>query len=486
VNELWIDLDFGAKTSLYEQIYGYIRRNIMDGRLSVGERLPSTRLLASGLQVSRSTVESAYGQLVSEGYLQAKRGSGYYVCDIGPLYDLTSQRRGRADAVVQGQGRADASPGRQGRGDISQDLINFLPGQIDKDSFPYVTWRRVSREALLDLESDLVLSGSPQGEYAFREEIARYLDRARGVRCVPEQMIVGAGNEYLLQLLGQILGTDRRVAMESPTYLQAYETFRNIGYEVSVVPMDGDGMLVGQIPGKDSLAYVMPSHQFPVGCVMPLKRRAQLLAWAYAGQGRYIIEDDHDSEFRYKGKPIPSLHSMAEGERVIYLGTFSNSIMPSIRVSYMVLPQKLLAAYHERCGFYASTVSRIQQMAVCRFMENGCFERHLNKMRGIYKGKHDYLLQLLKGRRWVRRIYGDNAGLHIVVELKCGVGEAELIARAAGRGLRLQGMSDCYIAGQRKPDAGPVLLLGFGSLSEREMKEGVELLDEVVSGCGGI
>lgn len=478
MNELLIALDTNAKNALYEQIYEHIRHDILDGRLSCGERLPSARLLASNLQVSRSTVDAAYDQLVSEGYLQAKRGSGYYVCDIGSLYDFTDILH-RPDMF----GTIDHEPVASEKKDVAEPekmKYNFLPGQIDQNGFAYNAWRKCVKEAMLDLEMShhLLLAGHPQGEYELRREISAYLYRARGVRCMPEQMMIGAGNEYLLQILGQILGNACSVAMESPTYLQAYHTFCNIGYEVRAVPMDGDGMRVEEIPGEGvSLVYVMPSHQFPLGCVMPLKRRLQLLAWAEEKPGRYIIEDDHDSEFRYKGKPIPSLQGIAQSERVIYLGTFSNSIMPSIRISYMVLPMPLVSVYHRKCGFYASTVSRMQQMAVCRFMEDGFFERHLNKMRGVYKGKRDLLLHLLKGRKWVYRIYGDHAGLHLAVELNCKSSEKEVIERAASHGILVQGITGCYIAGQRKPDENPVLLLGFGNLTYEQITDGVEALD---------
>ncbi len=474
--ELLIDLDSNAGMALYEQIYEYIRHDIMDGRLSCGERLPSTRLLASSLQVSRSTVELSYEQLVSEGYLEARRGSGYYVCDIGGLYDLSRiSRRSPSASPFQAVSAAQAGEPIQ----PSEIRYNFSPGQVDHREFPYNAWRRAIKEALLELEQGLLAAGPPQGEYELRRVIASYLYGARGVRCIPEQIIIGAGNEYLLQLLSQILDGRRSIAMESPTYLQACHTFQNMGYEITAVSMDGDGMRVEQIPEEEiSLVYVMPSHQFPLGCVMPFRRRMQLLAWAERHPYRYIIEDDHDSEFRYKGKPIPSLHSMAHQDRVIYLGTFSNSIMPSIRISYMVLPPQLMEAYHRTCGFYASTVSRIQQTAVCRFMQSGSFERHLNKMRGVYKRKHDILMQLLKGKEWVRRIYGNRAGLHIAVELNCSASEEEIIERARRHGLAVQGMSECYI--REKPVQNPVLLLGFGSLSEKEIREGAAVLEQCI------
>lgn len=478
MNELLIDLDPGADRALYEQIYESIRRDMIDGRFSRGERLPSSRQLAASLQVSRSTVDAAYAQLVSEGYLRAKQGSGYYVCDIRGLYHLTravhkgdTEKKHRLKYQMESRTGGYCAEGFK---------YNFLPGQIDSSGFAYNAWRKASKEALLELEAkgSLLSAGHPQGESRLRSAIASYLYRARGVCCGPEQIIIGAGNEYLLQLLGQILGGPRLVAMESPTYLQAYHTFCNIGYQVAVVPMDLDGMRVEDIPAHGvSLAYVMPSHQFPLGCVMPLERRMQLLAWAEGKEDCYIIEDDHDSEFRYKGRPIPSLQGMAHLDRVIYLGTFSNSIMPSIRISYMVLPQQLLPVYKRTCGFYASTVSRIQQMSVCQFMESGFFERHLNKMRGIYRARHDLLLSALKEKMWVRRIYGDYAGLHIAVELNCDLTEQELIERAAAQGICVQGMSGCYIGDTRHQNETAVLLLGFGDLAPHQIKEGVDVLE---------
>lgn len=515
MKELLIDLDISAKTALYEQIYEYIREEIMGGRLSKGERLPSARLLAENLQVSRSTTDAAYAQLVSEGYLMAKRGSGYYVCDISSLYDFTINRFDSNNTNNTGtyirEKQADspkAGNWNQYNGEhagTQECMYSFLPGQIDEACFPYNAWRKSAKEALADLETGhrLLQAGDPKGEYPLRRAIASYLHHARGVRCSPHQLIIGAGNEYLLQILGQVLGAPLKAAMENPTYLQAYHTFCNIGCEVQAVPMDEDGIRTEEIPGwnfnkqqtekqpadaqssldtetkKDGLflVYVMPSHQFPLGAVMPLKRRLELLAWAGACEGRYIIEDDHDSEFRYKGRPIPSLQGMDREGKVIYLGTFSNSIMPSIRISYMVLPMELLAAYEKKCGFYTSTVSKIQQMTVCRFIEDGCFERHLNKMRGIYKAKHDCLLQLLKKKKWVRRIYGDRAGLHMAVELNCSLTEEEITERAASCGLLVQGMSGCYLAGGKKPEAGPVLLLGFGNLTKSQICAAAAILD---------
>ena len=219
-------------------------------------------------------------------------------------------------------------------------------------------------------------SGSAFGEKNLKETICDYLYHARNVRCTPEQIIIGAGNEYLQLMLIQMLGTSHGVAMESPTYLRAYQTFKNAGLSVREVALDDAGMRVDLLRKTDAgIAYVMPSHQFPLGIVMPMKRRLELLNWAVEEPERYIIEDDYDSEFRYKGKPIPALQGIDRSGRVIYLGTFSKSIASSIRVSYMVLPEQLLERYRECCGFYACTVPNLMQQAICQFMKEGYFEK---------------------------------------------------------------------------------------------------------------
>ena len=230
------------------------------------------------------------------------------------------------------------------------------------------------------------------------------------MNCRTEQIIVGAGNDYLLMLLSVILGRGHKVAMENPTYISAYRCFAKLGYAMCTISMDEAGMRPAELEksGAD-LAYIMPSHQFPMGMVMPMKRRMQLLAWASRENGRYLIEDDYDSEFRYKGRPIPALQGNDTEGKVIYLGTFSRAIAPSIRISYMVLPETLLPAYEENGRCFSATVSKTDQKILEEFMRSGAFERHLNRMRAQYKGKHDLLIRLLKefGREYT--VSGENA-----------------------------------------------------------------------------
>ena len=354
MKELAITLDTEKKQPLYEQIYEALREAILQGRILQGEKLPSTRFEAEYLQVSRSTVELAYDQLVSEGYIHSEPYRGYFACDVRELYDLTDIRTGEMKQKQfrtenqQGTAEAEGLHGETGSSPQKQTSyeIDFSLNELSMDNFPYNGLSKIMKNLLLDHGKQIMSSGSAFGEKNLKETICDYLYHARNVRCTPEQIIIGAGNEYLQLMLIQMLGTSHGVAMESPTYLRAYRTFKNAGLSVREVALDDAGMRVDLLRKTDaSIAYVMPSHQFPLGIVMPMKRRLELLNWAVEEPERYIIEDDYDSEFRYKGKPIPALQGIDRSGRVIYLGTFSKSIASSIRVSYMVLPEHLLERY---------------------------------------------------------------------------------------------------------------------------------------------
>lgn len=469
VNEIMIPLSHDKEIPLYQQIYEHIKTEITDGNISCGERLPSTRFLSSYLQVSRSTVELAYEQLTSEGYIEAQPCRGYFVSDVRELFDLREKNT-----------EPERAEEKKPREEVREIRIDFSPTAVDLEHFSFNAWRKINRTIHAGNSDGLFQAGEGAGEYPFREEICSYLHQSRGVVCDPSQVIVGAGNEYLLMLLSQILGTGIRAAMESPTYTQAYETFRNLGYEVRAVEMDAQGISMDQLQEEETdIVYVMPSHQFPMGTVMPMKRRMELLKWAALREGRYIIEDDHDSEFRYKGKPIPSLQGADQNQTVIYLGTFSKSIAPAVRVSYLVLPKKLVPVYEKRCGFYASTVSRALQMTICAFMEDRYFERHLNKMRSIYRKKHDFLIEELKKRRWVQKIHGANGGLHVLVEIASNFSDGELARLAEGIGVKIYPLSEYYIDKNRVPDH-PAVLLGYGGLSEDEISRGLKELDKIM------
>ncbi len=462
MNELTINLKPKDKRPLYEQIYLYIKENIISGKLAYREKLPSTRLLAKHLEVSRSTVELAYEQLLSEGYIESEPYRGFFVAQVEGLYHLIHEKK----------------PGLEKRTEKKEQYrFDFTPNGVDLKSFPYNVWRKISKDILMDDKVELFRLGNPQGEKGFREAIRKYLYQARGVNCSPEQIIVGAGSDYLLMLLCSILGREHTIAVENPSYKQAYRLFVSQSYRVLPIEMDGYGMKVTILKDTEAdVAYVTPSHQYPTGIVMPMKRRMELLRWANEKEGRYIIEDDYDSEFRYKGKPIPALQGYDRGGKVIYLGTFSKSIAPAIRMSYMVLPKELTDVYLDKCGFINSTVSVVDQMIVRHFVEDGYYERHLNKTRALYKGRHDLLIKGLAPLADACRISGEHAGVHLLLTFGGKATEEDLIKRAKRAGIRVYGLSD-YIIGERDEKA--TVLLGYANMSEEEIEEAAKILCRV-------
>ncbi len=476
MNEMNMALHTGEGKCLYEQIYEHIRKEIKEGKLLAGEKLPSTRSFAEYLQVSRSTVDYAYEQLLSEGYIESRPYRGYFVCRVEELFSMPKENglkeseNGRLSSVQA----EDADRKKEGAV-----LCDFSPNGIDMSAFPFSVWNRISRNTLAEGEQSIFKAGEPQGEWELRWTISRYLHSSRGVNCTPEQIIIGAGNDYLLLLLEKILGRHVRIAMENPTYKRAWQIFRSFAYQITAVDMDEAGMKPGELRKKEvTAAYVMPSHQFPTGVVMPIGRRMELLKWAEERPERYLIEDDYDSEFRYRGKPIPSLQGADRAGKVIYIGTFSKAIAPAIRISYMVLPQPLLQIYREECYFYSSTVSRIDQSILNEFIRDGYFERHLNKMRKVYKTKHDQMLALLRPFRTNFDISGENAGLHLLLRCKDGRTETELVQSAENQGIKVYPLSDSFVSTHpaREWSRHPILMLGYGGLTNEEINRGMEAL----------
>lgn len=463
--DMTIQLHTDSRKCLYEQIYEHIRQEIREGKLLAGERLPSTRSLAEYLQVARSTVDCAYDQLLSEGYIEARPYRGYFVCPLEELFQLENTMQQEANSLVHQD---------TDLWEHTDYLYDFSPNEIDMSGFPFGVWKKITKNILTDGNSELFSQGEPQGDFDLRLTISRYLHSSRGVNCTPEQIVVGAGNDYLLMLLEKILGRHVKIAMENPTYKRAYRIFQSFAYPITTVDMDESGMKVKSLEKEDvSVAYVMPSHQFPTGTVMPIGRRRELLKWADGEEERYLIEDDYDSEFRYRGKPIPSLQASDVHGKVIYMGTFSKAIAPAIRVSYMVLPEKLLARYRQNCYFYSCTVSRIDQRILNEFIRDGYFERHLNKMRKIYRGKHDLLLDCLKPFEEKFQISGEHAGLHVLLTARKKTEEKTFLHAAAAKGVKVYGLSDSLVAGA---PGKATLLLGFGGLKNKDIIEGVNLL----------
>ncbi len=500
---LTLTLDPGAERPLYEQIYRQIRQEIASGGLPAGARLPSKRALAAHLKVSVVTVEGAYGQLLAEGYLRSEPKRGFFVwmpeevplsapgptpsvppdrTAAAPLpYDFSTSAVDTAhfpfstwarlmrEVLSQEDSALLDSPPPQGVPELRRAIVRYLA--VDTAHFPFSTWARLMREVLSQEDSALLDSPPPQGVPELRRAIVRYLRAFRGIRAEPEQVVVGAGAEYLTSLLLQLLGHSGGWAVEDPGYRKAPRIFTHAGALVCPIPLDGQGLRVDALRWSGArVAHITPSHHFPLGTVMPIARRQALLRWAMEGEDRYLIEDDYDSEFRFDGRPIPALQTLDSGERVIYLNTFAKSLAPSLRIGYMVLPPHLLERYRSEFLFYASTVPSFEQHTLARFLEGDHFERHIRRMRTIYRQRRDALLAAARaaGLLELGHFSGTEAGLHLLFHAPGGPSEDELVRSAAQAGVGLYPLSD-YCLTPPDPGRSPTLILGYGGVEADAM-----------------
>lgn len=451
---------------LYKQLYNQIREQILSGKLPADSRLPSVRDMAIELSASRNTVDGAYQELYAEGYLYSKPRSGYFVSaldqDVAPR------------SISGKSGKSDYLPGPP-----SVFTYDFHPARLDPESFPTELWRKCFVDILRRNSHQLVQYDDPQGDWGLRSSIQSYLGRSRGVLCDPDQIIICAGLQQSLDIVSHILkGSHSVVAVENPGYHLPRSVFHSHSYTIFPVPVGPGGIDLNHLKVSNStIVYVTPSHQLPLGCVMPVANRLALIEWAESG-GKFIIEDDYDSELRYHGKPIPSLQGLRPTGNIIYSGTFSKILSPALRLSYLVLPYTLLAAYRQLYRTYFSSVSLLEQRTMANFMEQGHWERHIRRMRMIYKKKHDILLRSVEthfGKRAV--VIGHGAGLHVVLMLPDTVhSEAEIIDRARQKGIRLLPFSEFHVVGQ--PEA-TTLLIGFGGMTSSEIEQGVYILSQI-------
>ena len=454
-------LEKQKRESLYEQLYRFIREDILSGRLHSGERLPSKRTLAQHLEVSTITVKNAYEQLQAEGYIHARQRCGYFVSEV--------------------ESRQTARPAQAGREREQGWFLDFASGTMDPAYFPFTVWARLMRQTLLEQDKQLLRAAPYNGPAELRRAIAGYLQQFRGMQVDPEQIIVGAGTELLYHLLIQLLGRDKCYAVEDPGYSKIAAIYESNQVQVQYVGIDEAGLSAAQLRRHlAQVVHISPTHHYPTGTVMPIGRRQELLRWAAEQPERYILEDDYDSEFRFVGRPIPSLYSTDENERVVYLNTFSKTIAPSIRISYMILPPKLLERYREKLGFYACTVSGFEQYTLAKFLEQGYFERHLGRMRNRYRQKRDQVITaFLQGPLAGRvKITGQDAGLHFLAELQTSLPDDVLQHRAAEKGLRLAMLSDYYH--DKKGVRQHTLVVNYSGLNLQHLPRALEYLADII------
>lgn len=456
-------IDTHAGQPIYEQIYRQIRDKILSGEWNAARKLPSSRQLADHLEISRNTVEQAYQQLSAEGYLYSKARSGYYVEKI----DVPPMKPSPLFASV-----GETSP-KASRPSYPYD---FRYGKLDYRYVPFKILKQLMSQCFEDEMDGIVSYSGHQGESGLRTEIAKYLGEYRGVHCLPEQIVVGAGTLYCLSVVGALLRTAAPViGFEDPGYGKARSVLSNAGFTICPVGVESDGINVRELANTNATAvYVTPSHQFPTGAILSISKRLQLIDWAIQKQA-VIIEDDYSCHFRYNVRPVPALQGLNPAANVVYLGNFSKNLLPSLRVAFMVLPPTLLETYRRLYQNYNASVPYLYQKTLEKFMRKGDWTRHLRRVLQVYKKKHDYLLQMLSEQMGSQiEIGGKNAGLFITVKIHGIWGEQELIQRAAERGVRVYPLSEHWA--RKNLYDGKTVLLGYSSLDFAEIEEGVKRL----------
>lgn len=457
-----LTISFHDDKPLYVQLYKHIRNEIESGKIGAGEKLPSKRALSAHLKISVVTVESAYALLTAEGYIYSVPGSGYYV--------------ERLPGPFRGEQNCAAVPPKPAE---RKYRFDFRTNRVDAELFPFSVWARLSREILSSGRDELLQSCSGKGVYALRQAIAEHLRSFRGVEAQAEQIVIGAGGEYLTGLLVQLLGRDKVYGVEEPGYGKTRRVFSANCHKVLPIELDGSGARPESLLEQGiQVAHLTPSHHFPLGTVMPAARRHEILSWACSAEDRYIIEDDYDSDFRFSGKPVPALQSLDCASRVVYLNTFTKSLAPSMRIGYMVIPLNLLERFEEKLGFYACTVPVFEQLILAEFIRRGHFERHINRMRKLYLGRRDFFIKALEASRLseVLEIQKTNAGMHLLLSSCCGLGERSLTQRAAAQDVRVYGLSEYYSFGGMYDGPGCVIA-GYSGMSREQLAQGVAALE---------
>lgn len=453
---------------IYKELYQNIRRDILNGTIKSGEKLPSKRTLAQNLGISTITVENAYDQLISEGYLYSELKKGYFVSDIKNLSKPhpSSIQKARLDIKVNRK---------------PSYYFDFASNNVETKNFPFSIWAKLSREVLSEMQ-DQVLQVSPSsGIEVLRNAIAKHLYSFRGMAVDPNQIIIGAGTENLYEILIKLFGTDKTFCIENPGYTKIRKVYEINKVECVFANLDENGINIQELRNsKAQIAHISPNHHFPTGITMPASRRYEILGWANEKKDRYIIEDDYDSEFRQNGNPIPTLQSIDAFEKVIYMNTFSKSLASTIRISYMVLPEHLANLYYQTLDFYSCPVPTFEQYTLAKFIDEGYFEKHINRMRLYYRRKRLTVLNIL------HKNLSDNecsflesdSGLHLILKLKTSVTDNELKKSLLEKGININMLSEYYDS--EKENLQHMYILNYSNINLEKFEEAVKVIKKII------
>lgn len=451
----------GKKTPLYQQLYQKIKEDIIRGKIATGSKLPSKRAFSEHLGISKVTVEAAYAQLIAEGYIYSLEKKGYYAESVS----VVPVAENKTEYVIREE---------KYEADIKSNGVSL-------EYFPFSVWSRLMREVTLNYSKELMAPVSYNGALCLREAICTYLAENRGMRVVPSQIVIGAGTEYLYGLIIQLLGFDKRFAVENPSYSRISEVYRAHGVECLYIDMDSDGVNIESLESSEAeVIHISPAHHFPTGTVTSQKRRFEILEWASKKQNRYIIEDEYDSEFRFTGKPLSPMQSTDMNNKVIYINTFSKTIAPSVRISYMILPEPLAAEYKKRLGFYSCTVAAFEQYTLAKFISDGYFERHIRRMKRHYKMLRDDIISQIEKSPISDRvqILEPDSGLHFLLKINTNLSDSHISAACAKDGIRIAFLSE-YYSGEKASEH--LALINYSGINSSEFKKALICLEKTTA-----
>ena len=458
--------DIGSD-SLYMHLYKCIKNDILEGKLCSGTKLPSKRSFAKNLALSNITVENAYAQLQAEGYIYSLPRKGFFVSDISNIEKSLS--------------REEAIKHIARKNNLAQNM-DLVSNKANPDYFPFSIWTKLMREVINKNDAERMTVSPAGGIFELRNAICNYLKEFRDMNVRPEQVIIGAGTEYLYGLIIQLLGYDKIYAVENPGYKKIAKVYNSNNVECKVVSLDKEGIDIKRLEEIEAdVLHISPSHHYPTGIVTSIGRRYEVLGWASRKETNYIIEDDYDSEFRMTGKPIPTLQSIDMIEKVIYMNTFTKSLSPTIRISYMVLPYKLLDRFYSKLGFYSCTVSNFEQYTLAKFINEGYFEKHIIRMRNIYRNLRDRILDAIKKSRLndYVKVSEEEAGLHFLLNIKTKLSDKELKALAEKRGINISCISEYYFDDSIK-NLEHTLIINYSSIRIEDIDKVINMLLECI------
>lgn len=449
----------------YQKLYQELKEMILDGKYQAHDKLPSKRKLALSLKLSPLTVQNAYEQLLTEGFIYTKEKVGYFVSE-GILHVKPIKKDFLETEVLE---------------EASQTYdVSFRTNVVDTSLFPNATWAKLSREVLSMNYHEMLNNTHPQGILNLRIEIAKYLELYRGMSVDPKQIIIGSGSQALISMLVELLGRHKTYALEKPGYLRLHQIFKGQDVRLSLIPLDEQGISMQALEQASAdVIHITPAHQFPTGIVMPVQRRLELLKWASLDKDRYMIEDDYDSEFRFSGQPLFTLFGLDHQDHVIYMNSFTKTLAPSFRMGYIVLPQSLLKAYHHIEAHHGCTVPNFEQFIMYKFMREGYFERHINRMRQVYKKKLDIMKSIIEDQNDMD-MFGDEAGLHFILTIKKEISEEKLIQHLKDQSIYTNGIYHYMQDHDVLNHPYPKLIIGYSGIPLEDIERSTNKLIDAI------